>query len=110
MIEIIEQSGGIVLKLTDKAEFIDKYGEENPNPDVCELLDDSRYLGNGWDDGTDRCCFALTGSPIILFDGELDEETNLFRDAEGVYWFPGYETENPFQTLLQTGSVRFIKA
>tara|TARA_Y100000310_G_C20451294_1_gene700869 strand:- start:507 stop:803 length:297 start_codon:yes stop_codon:yes gene_type:complete len=39
---------------------------------------------------------ALTNSPLLL-----DAST------ETVYWFPNYQIENPIETLLEVGAVRF---
>jgi hypothetical protein len=102
-IEISENKKELKIVLTDRAEFIEKFGEENPNPDISTLLDDSRYLGNGYWDLTDR--IGLTSSPIIGYDIETDEDLNYV--SGDVYWFPNYQVENPFETLLKEGFVIF---
>lgn len=105
-IEISKDRKELKIVLTDKADFIERYGEENPYPNISTLLDDSRYLGNGYCDLTDM--IGLTSSPIIGYDIEIDDNINYV--SGDVYWFPNYQIENPFETLLKEGSVIFILA
>jgi hypothetical protein len=105
-IEISNNKKELKIVLTDKEAFIESYGEENPYPEICDLLEDSHYLGNNYFDLTDM--LGLTNSPIIGYNCSFDfDDGNNLLEGD-CYWFPNYQIENPFETLLNKGSVIFL--
>lgn len=108
VIDLVEVEDGLEIHLIDRERFLDEFtGKEIHAHDLLEL---DRYIGNGWSDATDNFDGALTSSPIILYMGEMSEETGRYVDAEAVYWFPAYETVDPWQVLEDDGMVKFTKA
>lgn len=97
----------IILKKKDKKEFKESYPDLMPN--ISDLLDQSRYLGNGWEDLTNQ--MALTNADAIGYDLLHDEEGNLeINDDSTIYFYPDYMVKNPFEVLYNTGKVIFQKA
>ena len=103
MIKIIKTQKELKIVLTNKQEFIDEFGFDNPNPSIGDLLEASKYLGNGYFDCTDL--IGLTSSPIIGYDVSFNDDNIINGDF---YYFPNYMLENPFETLLEKGNVIFI--
>jgi hypothetical protein len=51
---------------------------------------------------------GLTNSPIIGYNCSFDfDDGNNLLEGD-CYWFPNYQIENPFETLLNKGSVIFL--
>jgi len=106
MIELIEKENGLLIKLTDKEELENMLTRPVY---AADLLDNGRYLGNGWDEIVPEKIGALTESPIIGKDVYWDEEGEI-DEAGNVYWFPEYMLIDPFKELLEKGEVFFTKA
>jgi len=105
-LEISKDKKELKIVLLNKEEFIEKYGNDNPYPEIWDLLEDSGYLGNGYFDLTDQV--GLTSSPIIGYDIDIDDKGNF---VEGdVYWYPDYQVINPFRILLEQGKVVFVNS
>lgn len=108
VIDLVEVEDGLEIHLIDREEFRLRFtGSYFTSFEVLEI---AGLIGNDWHDATDNFDGALTSSPIILKGGELDEETGRYVDAEAVYWFPAYETVDPWQVLEDEGMVKFTKA
>lgn len=122
MIELnILPDGNLKITLLDKAEFLDYFdisiNEEtkeiqfnNGYPSVRDVLEASGYIGNNWYDCTDL--IGLTSSPIIGYDVEIDDNGKYIFTNEDtkLWWFPNYQIENEWKTLLNNGSVIFTQA
>ena len=106
MIELTEKENGLLIVLTDKEELINMMGKVI---NAVDLLDNARYLGNGWDEIMPEKISALTDSPIIGKGVCWDEEGDI-EDVESVYWYPNYQIKNPWTELLINGEVFFTKA
>jgi len=105
-LEIIS-NGNLKITLIEKDAFLEEFPSLYPS--VGDLLEAARYLGNNWFDLTDLV--GLTGSPIIGFDVSFEENTDkLLLDNAKVWWFPNYQVENPFETLVNEGEVIFTKS
>lgn len=97
----------IVLKKKDKKIFLESYPDLMPS--LGDLLEDSRYLGNGYMDLTGK--MALTDADIIGYDISHDDNGDLEIDNDSViYFYPDYMVKNPFEILYNTGKVIFKKA
>jgi hypothetical protein len=106
MITLKQYPTHLEIILNDKEEFLERYPDLMPEP--CDILEDSRYLGNGWSDLTGQV--GLTDSPIIGYDISIDEEGNPeIDDNSTIYFFPNYMMINPFEVLYKTGNVKFTK-
>ena len=105
-LKIIPNGLEISLEEKDKAEFLETYPDLMP--DLSDLLDSSRYLGNGWSDVTGH--IGLTEAPAIGHNIDIDDNGNpiISEDSE-VFYFPDYMIINEWETLYNTGKVIFKK-
>jgi hypothetical protein len=102
------ENGNLQIELTD-AELLFDYFDQDKRPSVFDILEDSRYIGNGWSDETDNVSGFLTSSPIIAEGADHNEE-GFCVDAENFWYFDNYMIEDEWETLLNEGSVIFTKA
>ena len=111
MVELIEKPNGLLIRLTDKEELKDlfwKQKHENILIGAYDILDRSRYLGNGWDEIMPDKIGALTDSPIIAKDTYYDDDGNLeLPEGCKIYWYPNYMIKDPWKVLLKKGEVFF---
>lgn len=102
----ITPNGNLEITLTEKDAFLEEFPDMLPS--VGDLLEASRYLGNNWFDLTGLV--GLTESPIIGFDVSFEEDTDkILLDNAKVWWFPNYQIVNPFEILVDEGSIIFTK-
>lgn len=111
MVELIEQQHGLLIKLTDKEELKDLL-KKNKNRGVpieaCDILDAARYLGNGWWDIPPEDIGALTDSPIIGYDCDINDDGQIvLHDDSKIYWYPSYMVKDPWIELLKHNEVFF---
>jgi hypothetical protein len=113
MIEIQELPFGIVIILKDKEDFEDRYLEDDDEGgsrvkyfDVADILEASRYLGNGWDDLTNN--IGLTEAPAIGYNISRDDEGDFeIHEDSKVYSYNNYMIKNPWQVMYEEGHVFF---
>ena len=111
MVELIEQPHGLLIRLTDKDELKEMFQKQKHGNFVItafDILDTSKYLGNGWDEIMPEHIGALTDSPIIGYNIGYDEDgfAEIFKDSK-VYWYPNYMIKDPWKVLLKKGEVFF---
>jgi hypothetical protein len=108
MVELKQVENGLEIILTDREEFESRYIEDNEvrYVDVFEILDDGRYIGNGWDDLTNN--IGLTEAPAIGYDVPRDEDGDIKIDEESkVYYYSNYMITNPWEVMYNEGKVFF---
>lgn len=71
-----------------------------------DILEDGRYLGNGWTTIDPAQIGALTDSPIIGYDFAYADTGDL-EYVEKVWWFPDYKVTDPYDLLIEKGFVDF---
>ena len=110
MIELKEmENGNLLITLKNKEEFKELMEENNNYPNLWDILEFSKYNGNGWYDLTDRPEFGfLTNSLLIGFDVEMNNDGDFIPNKnDKIWWFPNYAIENEWLTLLNEGQVIF---
>jgi hypothetical protein len=75
---------------------------------TADILEDGRYLGNGWTTIDPAQIGALTDSPIIGYDFAYADTGDL-EYVEKVWWFPDYKVTDPYDLLIEKGFVDFEK-
>lgn len=71
-------------------------------------------LGQGWEMVRPEELGALTDSPIIARSEDLirDTDTNeligIADSATGIWWFPDYQVQDPWEALARDGEVVFV--
>lgn len=71
-----------------------------------DILEDGRYIGNGWSVLNPSDIRALTDSPIIAYGADFDDDGDLVF-VEKVWWFPKYMVVDPYDELIEKGYVDF---
>lgn len=108
MIELIELENGNleirVLNKKDFKEFLQKDLEEREA--LFELLEDSRYIGNGWESPIE---IGLTEAPAISFGTQYDEETGEVIGYDKLWIFSDYHIKSYLEELKKHNFVIFNK-
>ena len=104
MVELKSTYNGLEIILTDKEDFLYEFEDKLNTMQPADLLDASRYLGNGWDDVTGK--IGLTEAPAIGWGVEHSDNGEV-TDIELAYYYPNYMVENPWEILLNEGKVFF---
>ncbi len=87
--------------------YLDKKRKDYIRPEWGNILDESRYLGNGWEDLKGH--LGLTDSPIIGHDVIRDDDEHII-EADKVWWFPEYMIIDELEELLKNKKVVFRMA
>jgi len=109
MVTLTEKENGLLIELNDKKELKSMLKKGVVYP--ADILENGRYLGNGWDEVHPEKIGALTDSPIIGHNISWDDngEIELSEDSK-IYWFPDYMVCDPWKKLLKERKVFFTLA
>ena len=108
MIESIPLANGNleirILNKKDFREFLKKDLEERMA--LWELLEDSKYIGNGWDSPTE---IGLTEAPAVSFGTQYDEETDEVEGYDKLWIYSNYQVKSFLSELNKYNFVIFNK-
>lgn len=108
MIELIElENGNLEIRVLNKKDFKDFLQKDLEERDALfELLEDSRYIGNGWESPTE---IGLTEAPAISFGTQYDEETDEVIGYDKLWIFSDYQIKSYLKELKKYNFVIFNK-
>lgn len=102
--------GNLKLKIVQDNEEEDRDWDKlikQPNDDALwSLLEDGRYIGNGWTMVDADKIGAMTEAPMICDDYSVEDDDDYVVYGS-VWWFPNYMVEDPIETLRDKGEVIF---
>ena len=71
-----------------------------------DLMEESRYTGNGWAIGDGNYFGHMTDAPMITDDMSVEDDGDVVVYGT-LWWFPNYMVEDPVATLRDRGEVIF---
>jgi hypothetical protein len=90
-------------------ELLKKYGGDDLNA-LWELIENNRYVGNGWDVISASEVGALSEAPCIVYGLDInDAGIKIETDDTKIWYYNDYMITNPIEVLLENGSVKFTK-
>lgn len=109
MIELIElENGNLEIKLLNKKDFKDFLEkEQDERTALFELLDESRYIGNGWESPTE---IGLTEAPAVSFGTQYDDEDEKVIGYDKLWYYADYQIKSFLDELKKYNFVIFNKA
>ena len=109
MIELIPLDNGNlkirILNKKDFKEFLKKDLDERLA--LWELLEDNKYIGNGWDSPTE---IGLTEAPAVSFGTQYNEETDEVEGYDKLWIYTDYQVKSFLDELKKYNFVIFNKA
>jgi len=104
-VTILDNGNLEIITEEHDTERLDGDYQERTDYMVDELRDDYMFVEPEW-------VSALTDAPILAKWGDVyippsNEQPRLSIHAEGLWWFPNYQIECPWETLRDTGRVVF---
>jgi hypothetical protein len=109
---IIQDDGNLLIELSGEPTDYEKqfYLDLSPINALCELLDTSGYIGNGWQFLKPEDIGALISDtcPIISNDVDIEDDGSISHIGD-IWYYPDYAVSNEIEILFEKGSVIFEK-
>lgn len=106
-------NGDLKLKIVSDEEEEDRnWGHLTSQPQyggLGTLMEESRYLGNGWSITDGDNLGLMTSAPMISDDLTVEDDGDMVVYGH-LWYFPNYMVEDPVQTLRDRGEVIFTLA
>ena len=108
MIELIPlDNGNLEIRILNKKDFKEFLKQDlDERMALWELLEDSKYIGNGWDSPTE---IGLTEAPAVSFGTQYDEETDEAEGYDKLWIYSDYQVKSFLSELNKYNFVIFNK-
>ena len=109
MIDLIPlDDGNLEIRILNKKDFREFLKKDlfEERMALWELLEDSKYIGNGWDSPTE---IGLTEAPAVSFGTQYDEETDEVEGYDKLWIYSNYQVKSFLSELNKYNFVIFNK-